>query len=196
MSASRLGRLWLIGGALVALVLTAVTYLLFIAPARSEVASIQSQTDDATVQQVTERRKLNQLKADAAQIGSVKADLAAARAALPETTSSADFLRTLQTVSQGEGVVVTAVTIGSGGNDTTTSAAPAPDATGLVQVPVRLEVAGGLDGLDRFLDQLQSVQPRAVTVAKADVTTTSSEHGGAGWTLHLELTMFVAPVGG
>jgi hypothetical protein len=121
------------------------------------------------------------------QLPAYQAQLARYHQALPTGSDLADFLRELQTAGDGTGVSVTGFVVG----------AAAPVTAAGVQgyaLPVTLTVAGRAGPLNRFLDQLQRVQPRAVLIGGATAVP-AGEHGSLAGaiTLTVSLRAFVAP---
>jgi hypothetical protein len=91
--------------------------------------------------------------------------------------------------------------------ETTAAAEPTPTATTVAATPgaptslvysldISATVTGSPTALITFLDQLQSVQPRAVLITKITEAAATSDNGGpAGNSMTLQLTMqaYVAP---
>jgi Tfp pilus assembly protein PilO len=174
-------KIWTAGGVLGAVVLLALGWFFFIGPQYAEAASLEEQRIQAEVRLTAQQRKLAELRRQNEDLPQYRAQLDRARAALPATPGTSDFLRELQTAGQEAGVSVTGLTIG-GRMDV-------PETAGAVYAfPVALTVVGPVPALEGFLNHLQQVQPRAVLIRNANVTTDNS-----GTSLTLSLQIFVAP---
>jgi type IV pilus assembly protein PilO len=178
-------RLWAIGGVLGAVALLAIAWFFLIGPRNSESSSLreQARTTENRLQPLAAR--LVELRQQNTELSHYQQQVAADRQALPTTSGLPDFLRGLQTSGETAGATVTGVTV---------AAATKVTAGGrqLVALPITLTAAGGLDNLNRFLDQLQQVQPRAVLITNTDLTKTD-QSGSGGFELTIDLQVFVAP---
>jgi cell division protein FtsB len=216
---SQTERLWLIGGALVAFVLLLIGFFFFISPQRSQTSDVNSQVASTEQHNAQLEARLNTLRTQNKNLAKYKADLATARLALPATSGISDFLRTLQSLGNSTQTQVTAVTVGqpapvvaavatsSTGSPsspaptpTSASATGAPGATTGLQVyslAITANVSGGTDALNKFVEQLQAVQPRAVLITQitegSGVAATGSQAAAATTTLQLTMQAFVAP---
>lgn len=189
---SQAERMWMIGGALLALLTVVIGYFFFIGPQRDETANLQSQAADAATQNSLLQAKVNSLRTQNLDLAKYQSQLARAREALPPTSGLPDFLRTLQSLSSSTLTSVdqlnvdtpkdvTAVAAGnatatasaepSGGNAAAVAQAPAPAPAataavpgGIYALPITAVVKGTPAALNAFLDQLQNVQPRAVLI--------------------------------
>lgn len=181
MRSAHADRLWAIGGAVGAVLLLAVGWFFLVSPQYGETRSLNDQANTAEVKLGSLQRKLVDLRQQNADLPRYKAELETAHRALPAAPESSDFLRELQAAGENAGVSVTGLQVGS--------RSAIPGATGGVYaLPVGLTVVGLDAGLEKFLDQLQRVQPRAVLIKAASKTV---EKGAT--TLTLSLHAFVAP---
>jgi Tfp pilus assembly protein PilO len=182
----RADRVWAAGGALAAVALAALSWLLLISPQNTETESLQAEIDQVNDRVVVLQARLAQLRKENEKLPEHQAKLAAQRLALPTTTALSDFLREMQTSGERAGVSVTAVSAGTAGN---TRAAGAE-----IQVlPLTLTVNGGIVGQIAFLEQLQQVQPRAVLIIGTNVVPgDGAESLGGSVTLTLSVQIFVA----
>jgi type IV pilus assembly protein PilO len=215
-------RLWLFGGGLAAFVMLLAGYLLFIGPQRSQTADVKDQISSAQLQQLSLQQRINELRAQSKNAAKYESALQQARLALPSTSGMPDFLRSLQSIGRATLTNVSSLTVGAPTAPTSapaasqptpgaasTSAAPsatpqsgtaqpapggaAPASTAQVYaLPITAEVSGSTAALERFLTQLQTVQPRAVLISSVTLTsgTGTSAHGA---TLELTMQAFVAP---
>jgi len=149
-------RLWMIGGAVAAVVLIAVGWFFLISPQHARTAGFTGQTDDARTKLVTLQQRLTQLQPQNQDLPEYQAKLRSDQAALPKAADLADFLRSLQTGDTARGVL-TGMTVGG---PIERAAAGAK----VYALPVTLTVEGTTTQLDAMLDYLQQVQPRAVLI--------------------------------
>jgi Tfp pilus assembly protein PilO len=213
---SQIERLWLVAGGLIAFVMLLIGYFFFISPQRSSTADVDSQAATVQQQNAVLQAKLDALREQNKNLDKYQADLAALHQALPSTSATSDFLRTLQSLGAATLTEVTDLTVGqpvpvtpmlaaaaptpsaapSAGNESAAPTAPVIAAPSAYALPITANVTGTTTGLAKFLDQLQAVQPRAVLISAITETgLTSSENPGGGETFTLQMTMqaFVAP---
>jgi Tfp pilus assembly protein PilO len=173
-------KVWTAGGLLGAAALLGLGWIIFIGPQYAEAASLHDQQIQAQLRLTSQQRKLADLRRENEDLPQFKAQLERARAALPTSPATSDFLRELQTASQQASVSVTGLTIG-GRSDV-------PGTAGAVfALPVALTVVGKVAGLEGFLTELQQVQPRAVLIRNANLTSDAT-----GTSLTVNLQIFVA----
>ncbi|MER7003309.1 type 4a pilus biogenesis protein PilO [Dactylosporangium sp. NPDC000555] len=161
-------RLWLLGGALCAIVLVAFGYYFLILPKDDDTESIKNQTGDANVEVTKQRHELAELSRQYQRIDEYRARLAGDRAALPSTDSASDLLRELQSAGELAGVTVSGVTVG------TAVGLKALVGYDVYALPVSLTVAGPTAKMNPFLEQLQQVQPRAVLISSVNFAPSSA----------------------
>lgn len=222
---SQTERLWLIGGGLVAFVLTLIGYFMFISPQRSQTSDVNSQVATTQQQNAKLKARLDGLQEQNKNLPKYAADLARARLALPATSGVPDFLRSLQALGSSTHANVTSVTFGqpaaiaapvaaapaagatagastsvtkstSPGGAASTTGPAAPAASAVMQIPITASVTGSIDALETFLDQLQTVQPRAVLITQIAESTGAASSGtsaSGGATLQLTMQAFVSP---
>ena len=220
---SQAERLWMIGGGLVAFVLFLIGYFFFISPQRSETGNVDSQVATAHQQNQALQHRIDLLREENKNLAGYQAKLGQARLALPQASGLSDFLRSLQALGSATLTDVTGLTVGvpkdvsavAAAQPTTgaTAAAPAPAATAdpnaagstpgavgpaIFALPITATVSGSPSSLEKFLDQLQNVQPRAVLITgitEGGATSGSATTNVAPGKTLLQLTMyaFVAP---
>lgn len=219
---SQTERLWLVAGGLIAFVMLLIGYFFFVSPQRSNTSEVKQQTATAQQQNAVLQARLDALREQNKNLSKYQAELAAAQQALPATSGTSDFLRTLQSLGAATSTDVTALTVGapldvtpvavtqptstSTPAATTTAAAPTstaapavPVATtaGVYALPITATVSGSASALSRFLDQLQAVQPRAVLISSISMSSATNGTTGSApqdaYTLQLTMQAFVAP---
>jgi hypothetical protein len=225
---SQAERLWMIGGGVVAFVLFLIGYFFFISPQRSQTSDVNSQVATTRTQNQALQHRIDLLREQNTNLAKYQAELVKARLALPRTSDLSDFLRSLQALGSATLTDVTALTVGvpkdvsavaAGTASTaptaaaTTSPAPAaspgaaapaaqvPGATtpAVFALPITAVVYGSPGGLEKFLDQLQNVQPRAVLITQiaegvpSSATAQQSKLLSGQTSLQITLAAFVAP---
>ncbi|GAA2326779.1 type 4a pilus biogenesis protein PilO [Dactylosporangium salmoneum] len=161
-------RLWLLGGALFAVVIVAFGYYFLIAPKKADTASIRDSAANTEIENAGKRKELADLAKQYANIEQYKAKLANDQAALPADDAAADLLRELQKAGELAGVTVSGVSVGT--------AVDLKPTVGyeMYALPVSLNVAGPTVKMNPFLDQLQQVQPRAMLISSVNFAPSSS----------------------
>lgn len=183
------GRLWPLGGGVVAILLVAATWLLLISPEHKHAADLRAQTVTEQGKTAMLRSGLSELRQQNARLDAYKALLARNTAALPTQPALAEFLREIENVSNTVGVPVRVSAVGP-------PVAVMGDARAYL-----LQVSATADGtaakLEDLLDQLQRVQPRAVLVTSVKTTaSTGSDVPAHTLSMTVTLHVFVAQVAG
>lgn len=203
-------RLWWIAGGLGSFLLVLVGWFFLISPQRSHTSDVERQVGAARQQNAALQARIDSLRQQNAHLAQYQAALHKAQLALPSESGLSDFLRTLQDIGNSTGTDVQALTVGNpapikptapavAGQPTSaapsSSAAPAPAPAagapvaapaGLYGLPISAQVSGPPVALGHFLEQLQSVQPRAVLITKLlEGTDATSKTGGTS----LQITM-------
>jgi Tfp pilus assembly protein PilO len=214
---SQMERLWLVAGGLTAFVMLLVGYFFFISPQRSNTSDVQGQTATVQEQNAQLQARLDALREQNKDLAKYQAELQAAQEALPATSGTSDFLRTLQSLGAATLTNVTELTVGqpidvtpvTAGEPTTSESTPATSPTpeaaappapaavppGVYALPITATVSGSPNALSKFLDQLQAVQPRAVLISSITMSSgaTGASQAGNSYTLQLTMRAFVAP---
>lgn len=213
---SQVERLWLIGGSLAALVLVLIGYFFFIGPQRSQTSDVRTQVGTAEQQDTALEARIAALRQQNVNLPRYENELAQARLALPAASGVSDFVRSLQTLGNATLTNVTSVSVGQPApvtapaatptaGATPSSTAPTPATTAAPAPPsvyslsITATVSGNAPALDRFLEQLQSVQPRAVLIeqiaetAGPSAATTVGAGAKGNTTLQLTMLAFIAP---
>jgi Tfp pilus assembly protein PilO len=133
----------------------AMGWFFFISPQYDDRANLRSERAAAQERAVKLEQRLEELKAQNAELPRYLAELERGRQALPTASGMSDFVREMKTAGELTGTNVTSIVVGA--------AEDAPAGGGSVQsLPVSLTVTGSIDALNGFLDRLQLEQPRAV----------------------------------
>lgn len=218
---SQAERMWMIGGVVLALLVVVIGYFFFVGPQRDETASLESQAADARSQNSMLESKISSLRSQSANLAKYRSQLTTARQALPATSGLPDFLRTLQSLGNATLTTVKSIDVGQPVDVTTVangqptaapSAAPTGNAAaianapaaaaagttakpgGVYSLPITAQITGSPGALNGFLQQLQSVQPRAVLITGiTEASNSTSSKGGDAQSLQLTMSAFVAP---
>jgi len=194
-------RMWILGGTVGGLVLVLIGYFLLIGPQRSTTSSVKQQVAAAQAQEQSLATRIAALRNDYKNLPKYEAQLAAAQAALPAGSGVTDLLRELQTIGAATSTTVSSVSIGtptavapastSASSTTSTTTAPPTAATpsGIYSMTISASVAGSASGLNKFLQQLQEVQPRAVLITQLTEANTASTSGETDRASTLSLSM-------
>jgi Tfp pilus assembly protein PilO len=156
-------RLWLLGGALTAIVLLAFGYYFVIAPRYQEAEDLRTLANDTTVEVAKLRSQIADLDNQNKRIEEYRTQLTADLAALPETDSVAALLREVQSAGELSGITVSGVSVG------TATEVNAKGPLTVHALPISLTAAGPAAKVNPFLDQLQQAQPRALLVSSMNV---------------------------
>lgn len=212
-------RMWLGGGAAVAVLILVVAWLLAINPQLSAASSNRDQTTAADQQNQVLQKRNDDLAAKNGDKGALQAGLAAALAQLPSDGALPAFTRQLSAQAKAADVVLSSVIVGAAtplagaaGAAPATTAAPAspaspaagastaaaaPAATGLVQMIITISATGlGRHDL-AFLRAIQWSGPRRALVTNVQLAPTAdnTQAGIDGkCNLSLTLTIFSAPL--
>jgi Tfp pilus assembly protein PilO len=189
MRAVRADRLWMIGGALGAVLLLAIGWFFLISPQRAQTSKLTDEAGTAQVQLTSLRHRLAELRQQNTRLPEYRAQLATDQQALPTTSGLSDFVRQLQLGGERTEVAISGVVVGA------LAQVPAGDQQ-VYALPLTLTATGSTAGLGDFLDQLQRVLPRAVLL---DSTVAApAEHAvtlAGPVTLTVGLQVFVASTG-
>lgn len=178
MSLSRT-NVWIAGTVAVCLLLSAAAWFLLISPTRADAAQLREDTAATTANNQQLEQQIAVLKAQFATIDQKKAELAAIRVAMPADPELADLNRKLEAEAAAAGVVLMRVTpgapvtvvapaaaapaaaetgeaVGTETADGTAAAAAAqPAASGVLAIPVVVEIVGPFGNASAYLEVLQ-----------------------------------------
>ncbi|GGS74918.1 hypothetical protein GCM10010156_37160 [Planobispora rosea] len=186
MLTGRADRVWILGGILVAAVLLAVGWFFFISPQHEETDTMRAEAESTQVRAATLRSRLAELSQENVNLPKYRAELKAARQALPTTAQSEGFLDQLRQAGEAATVSVDGINIG-GATEVT-----AGDVK-MHALPVAVTATGSTAGLDTFFEQLQRVQPRAVLIDNVTIDGRGEESQTSEmWSLVVNMNIFVA----
>lgn len=194
------GRLWLVGGLLLSLVLFAGGYFLAVAPQRERAADAIEQRESVESQNAKLRSKIATLKKQFADLPARQAELSKIQTALPKEQGIANLVRDLEHLATMNGVFVQNITPGtatpipiqSPGAEPSGAApapTPAPTAGGaagapaggdiLAEIPVSMTVLGSFHKTEGYLRSLQNDIPRAMMIDGLNLTTVPDDTDAA-----------------
>lgn len=179
-------RLWVLGGALAAVLMLSVGWLLVIGPQYTQASALRDEVETAELRLGKLRRELAELKKQNDDVGRYRAELKAAQLALPTDPGMPDFITELEKSGNRTDVDVTTLTVG-----TATRVAGVPGE--VYQLPLTLNATGTASSLDRFVKELQQQQPRAVLIRNVDLSSSQQEGGGSNVALAITMDAFMAP---
>jgi hypothetical protein len=167
-------RIWVIGTAIVVVVILALGWLLVIAPTVGQAQAAQQQTQTTNTQNAAQQASIVRLKAQSKKLPQSKAQLAKLQKSIPETFKSEDFLDQMEVDAASAGVVITNYSFGEaaayGSASTTATAAPTPSPSAaaaaggalsgkLFTVPISITARGSIPQVIEFI-RLAQQNPR------------------------------------
>jgi hypothetical protein len=217
-------RVWLAGGAALALIVLAIGWVGIINPQLSSTHAVRAQADSARAQNTALAATVAKLKRQNDNVGQLKATLRVALAGLPFDTGLPTFTRQLADQATRTRVTLSSITVGSAASTTTagttpattagtgtpvpsassSSAAPSPSAAptaapaaAVVAIPISLLSKGTNARQMAFLKAIQVDGPRRALITST--TLTGSATGGqpsvdASSIMTIQLTIFSAPL--
>ena len=181
---------WVGGAVLLALVVTAATWLLLVSPRQQLVADLRDQASATAAQNELLEAQVRQLEAQLGDVPQTRAEVAALREQVPADADLATLLRQVTELAERSGAALTGVTptepaaaVAAGEVATAEADATATGASGVQTIPVTITATGTFAQAQELLRLVQVDLPRAVLVRS--VTLTGGEEGGA---LQLSLT--------
>jgi hypothetical protein len=162
-------RVWLIGGALLALVIAAVGWTVFIGPELSATSVLRAQTVETRHANDLLTVEARSLEEKSTRMAALTASLRAAEAALPSDSGLPDFTRQINAQAKAAGVVVTSVVVGA--PEPVAGATPTSTAEGgLFSMSVNLESRGRLGSQVAFLGAVRTAGARRVLISSLQVS--------------------------
>jgi Tfp pilus assembly protein PilO len=155
------------GGIAITVLLVVASWFLLIHPKYTEASDVRGQVEDTQTQLIALRKKIAGLNAQKAQLPRFKAALKTNQRALPSDSGIPDFLRQLQASGAKTDVSISGFTV--------SSPAQVKDVSGVWQLPIALIAGGKPDGLGKFLNELQAIQPRALLIQSVGFTQGSAD---------------------
>lgn len=205
------GRTWKLAGAAGTVLVLLAGWFLLISPQRQQAADLADEMSTAQLNVARLTSRLADLRRDQGDMARYVQQLADDRAALPATPGLADLLRQLEAAGGATGFVLTSMAAGqpevvAGAGSAPAGSQPAgsqpagsrPAAGGrlvgqtVFSIPITLAGMGSASVLEQFLDQIQTIQPRALLISSVNEKSSAAD-GGDAMTLQLTLMAFVLP---
>ena len=211
-------RLWLGGGAAIAVLIVVAGWFFVINPELTAAASYRDQTDAAAQQNAVLQAKNAKLMIENGQAATLREGLAASLAELPFDSGLPEFTRQVSAQATASSVALTSVVVGgaaavppAAGDVAATTAAAATDAatttaatptaaaatTGLVAIPITLVATGLGSDLTAFITAIQVDGPRRALVTDSQMAPAGGDAAAGiqgNSTLTLQLTIFSNPL--
>lgn len=153
------------------LVVLAAGWFLLVSPKQSDASALRDQTTTQVAANTQLQTQLQILKAQAKDLPKQQAKLAAVAARIPDNPALPAMIRALTAAATSAGVELVTVTPGPPAGATATPAGapvapgkPTAAASGLLQIPLTLNVAGGYFQVEQFVSNLENL-PRALRVS-------------------------------
>lgn len=208
-------RVWLVGGALAAVLLVAVSWLLFVGPQLSSAGDLSDQAAMSRQQNDALQAETDVLRAKSAKLPKYTSSLKAALASLPYDSGLPAFTRQLNAQGKASGVTVDSVVVGgvapvagaatgaaAAGTAPASAGAAAPAAPaatgagGLFSLQVTVQSSGSLTQQLAFLRTVRTVGPRQALITAAQFTPSAgakTQSINRSTSLTTQMTIFVAP---
>ncbi len=217
-------RVWLAGGAALAVLIIVIGWLAVISPQLSSAKTLRGEAESARAQNSVLAAKVAKLKRDNSNVGALKTTLRAALAALPFDSGLPTFTRQVSAQATENGVALTSITLGSAvatnpvatattpaattpaattpaattstGTTATVPPAAAAAAPTAMSIPVTLLCKASSKHLLAFVKAIQVTGPRRALVS---TTTLAAVGAGAGSidesaTMTIQLSIFTTPM--
>ena len=199
-------RLWLCGGAIVAVLIVLLGWFYVIHPELSAASSHRDQAESARTQNIVLEGKNNKLKVQNDDAAALRAGLAAALAELPYDSGLPEFTRQVSAQATEHSMLLSSIVVGNAvpvvgpstdDAGTTDTAATAAASTGLVTIPITVIATGLGSSQLAFLTALQVTGPRRALVTAVQIAPLGGGEAvgsDAESTMTLQLTVFSAPL--
>ncbi|WP_380175607.1 hypothetical protein ACFEMC_09040 [Kineococcus sp. DHX-1] len=182
---------WVAGTAALALLMLVATYFLLVQPQRASASDLADQTQQVRDSNLAIQERTEQLKAQFATLGDEKQQLAADKASLPSSAELPQLLRQLDGYARTSGVTLTNVTPGSAeafvadgaaapAAASTAASTGATPASGVLALPLSLQVNGSFAQVELFVKNVQADMKRYYAVSTLDL---QNGEGGVAATL-------------
>ena len=193
-------RVWLGAGVLAAVVLVAAAWLLVIAPQRSAVETLHTDTEAVELANGVLASKTATLRKEAEGRKKLAASLRAALAELPPADDLPEFSRQLARQGRDRGVSVTGIVVGSATMpgataDSAAAAGGTPAAASTARaIPITVTSTGPALQQLYFLRDIQEVGPRRALVTSTSIVPLGEDSIDVSSTMTVQITVFSAPL--
>ncbi len=209
-------RVWLAGGAAVAVLIVAIGWLAVISPQLSSAKTLRVEADSARAQNSVLASKTAKLKRENDSVGALKTNLRAALAGLPFDSGLPTITRQFAAQATENKVALTSITFGTatsttgptaasttaattasaGSTGTAPSASAAAAPASVLSIPVTLLCKGTNKKLLAFLKAIQVNGPRRALVSATTLAGAGSTNGSIDKSANMtiQLSIFSAPM--
>lgn len=213
-------RWWILGGAILAVLILLLGWLFLISPRFEEAAQLQQQADDTETQNLLLAARIEQLKQLAADLPAKQAEYDALRVQIPGTPQLPELLRQLSAIAEETGIDLVSVapatpvplvlpvesaapapadsaTVNPDETAAPSPAAPAPPATNVLEIDLTVSAVGEFSNMTLFISRLETL-PRAFlttgyTLNRGGEGAAGTTFGGNPLTLTLQGKVFMIP---
>ena len=204
-------RLWVAGGAFAALLIVALSWILFIGPARADAQALRDDTEVVEGQNAALEAKVAELREQAENRGELESAAKAALSGLPAEVSLPEFNRQVLAQAAGRSVEITNISVAPATTIGPAEVAPAPEegvdgateepstatldpvpATGALAVPVTIQTRGPALAQLYFLRDIQELGPRRALVSAIALNSEDNADTADSSTLTIQLQVFAA----
>jgi len=187
-------RVWLAAGVFGAVALVVVAWLLVIAPQRSAVETLRTDTEAVELTNATLAAKTAKLRKEAEGRKKLTANLQQALAGLPPDDDLPEFSRQLARQARDRGVALTGIVVGSATTPGTAAAGTAAVPATVRAIPVTVTSTGAALQQLYFLRDIQEVGPRRALVTSTSIVPLGEGAIDTASTLTVQLTVFSEPL--
>lgn len=183
-------RAWAAGGAVVAVLMVVVTWLVIIGPARSDAQALRDDTLSVQQQNQVLAAKTNALRKLAENRTQLETDVRAALDALPTDVALPALNRQLAQQADARGVQLTSISVGAVAAPVSTGTTVAP--AGMLAVPLTIQTKGPALAQLLFLRDVQQTGPRAALVSSTSMDASENADLESDSSTTTQLTVFAA----
>lgn len=154
-------RIWLVGGAVAALVALLAGWLFVVSPQRAKAADLNSQADQIGSANAALVTQIAQLKRDFANLPATQAQLRTYSARIPSTAAMSSLLRQLSAAATASHVTLTTISPSSLTAmmpQGSSSSASAKSTSGLLASSINITLTGHYAAIEAFLTRIEGLQ--------------------------------------
>ncbi len=191
---------WITGTAVIAIALLVGAWFLLIAPVREATAETTAEAVSQDDRNAREKKQIEALAAQFADIETYRAQLADLRQQIPTSPRQGEFQSQIAAIAVTHSVTIASLTITpstevvvagpatasaqdaeeSAGDEAAPAPAPANLFAGFYQMPITIEVVGTYQNVLSFMGELQTINPRAFLITGLAGTGQKQADGSGG----------------
>jgi Tfp pilus assembly protein PilO len=168
---------WMLGAALVSVLLLMAGWFLLVTPQRSSAEQIRTDAEAQAAANVRAEAEIASLKAQYKDLPSLQKEEAQIRSRIPETPNMPALLRTLSTNAKTAGVTLVSVSPSNPvpmNQSGTNGGGGLSDPGQVSQIPVVIQVTGPFANMQLFLNSIEQMK-RSMLVVSLDITRATDE---------------------